>query len=61
MWGIPEKSINNAAQERWIQFRRTFHSKVTTKSLAFTVLEKRLSLMWVFHGRKREENFEDLL
>ena len=28
-WGIPEKSIKNAAQKRWIKFRRTFHSKVT--------------------------------
>ena len=32
-WGIPEKSIKNAAQKRWIQVRRTFHSKVTAKNI----------------------------
>ena len=31
-WGIPEKSIKKAAQRRWIQVRRTLHSKIMAKN-----------------------------
>ena len=30
-WGIPEKSIKNAAQRRWSQVRRTLQSKVIAR------------------------------
>ena len=35
-WGIPEKTIKNATQKRWIQVRRTIQSKVTATKLFFT-------------------------
>ena len=44
-WGIPEKSIKNAAQKRLIQVRRTFHSKVTKKSLGDQLQENVVALM----------------
>ena len=31
-WGIPEKSIKNAAQRRWSQVRRTLQSKVMARN-----------------------------
>ena len=48
-WSIPEKSIKNAAQKRWIQVHRTSHSKVTatnfflqTKSLLFYLVKLKI-------------------
>ena len=34
-WGIPEKSIKNAAQKRRIQDRRALHSRVMAKNRFF--------------------------
>ena len=56
-WGIPEKSIKNAAQKRWPQVRRTFHSKVMDENGFWNIFP--LYILWARKKCRQTVIFQD--